>query len=127
MEMKSIEEGDSVLCRLHDKPLDDPQVQETKREILAAMESELEANKSLRWTQFLTMGIVDRSPLRIARRLSMCFWITFIREWMGFVVVFSVPCFFELDYPEKDSTANSILQSQCCRLLFHHHPWEHRN
>jgi hypothetical protein len=83
----SIEEGDSVLCRLHDKPLDDPQVQETKREILAAMESELEANKSLRWTQFLTMGIVDRSPLRIARRLSMCFWITFIREWMGFVIV----------------------------------------
>ncbi|CRG87006.1 hypothetical protein PISL3812_04019 [Talaromyces islandicus] len=42
-----IEEGDSTLCRLHDEPLDNPVVQQAKREILAVIESELEANKLL--------------------------------------------------------------------------------
>lgn len=65
------------------------------------MESELEANKSLRWTQFVSMGIIDRSPLRIARRLSMCFWITFIREWMGLVIAFSDRCSSLFRFVEK--------------------------
>ncbi len=78
-----IEEGDAVLCRLSDAPLEDQHVKQTRREIFAALETELEANKSLHWTQFITFEVVDKTPLRIVRRLSMCFWITFIREWMG--------------------------------------------
>lgn len=79
-----IAEGDAVLARLHDAPsTDDPRVQQTKQEILVAIEVELEASASLHWTQFLTMGLIDRSPLKIARRLCICFWLPFIREWMG--------------------------------------------
>jgi MFS family permease len=58
-------------------------VQHTRREILAAIEAELEANSSLHWKQFLTMGIVDNTRMKIIRRLCMCFWLPMIREWMG--------------------------------------------
>lgn len=77
-------EGDAILARLHDAPsLDDPHVQRTKQEIMLAIEAELEASASLHWKQFVTMGLTDRSPLKIARRLCICFWLPFIREWMG--------------------------------------------
>ncbi|RFU25408.1 hypothetical protein B7463_g10928, partial [Scytalidium lignicola] len=82
-----IEEGDAALCRLFDRPIDDSEVQKIKQEIFALIQIELEANSSLRWQQFLTLGIIDKTPLRVVRRLSMCFWITFIREWMGINVV----------------------------------------
>lgn len=78
------DEGDAVLMRLYDCPnADDPRLQQTKQEILMAIETELEANASLHWKQFLSMGIVDHTPLKITRRLSICFWLPFIREWMG--------------------------------------------
>ncbi|KAJ9621377.1 uncharacterized protein PV06_04811 [Exophiala oligosperma] len=79
-----IPEGDAILARLHDVPSpDDPLVQRTRQEILLAIESELEASASLHWQQFITSGIIDHSPLKIARRLCICFWLPFIREWMG--------------------------------------------
>lgn len=68
------EQGDDALCRLTDLPLDHPKVQQTRREIFVAMEAELEAKSSLKWTQFLTSGITDKTPLRIVRRLCICFW-----------------------------------------------------
>jgi hypothetical protein len=77
------DEGDAVLARLNDVPVDSPIVQETKREILLAIEVELEANSSIHWTQFLTMGIIDRTPMRSIRRICICFWLPMIREWMG--------------------------------------------
>ncbi|SMY18999.1 unnamed protein product [Zymoseptoria tritici ST99CH_1A5] len=52
-------------------------------EILAAIEAELEANASLDWKPFLTMGIVDKSRMKIVRRICMCFWLPMVREWMG--------------------------------------------
>jgi len=79
------EQGDDALCRLTDLPLDDPKVQQTRREIFVAMEAEMEAKSSLKWTQFLTSGITDKTPLRIVRRLCFCFWLPFIREWTGSV------------------------------------------
>lgn len=79
------EQGDDALCRLTDLPLEDPKVQQTRREIFIAMEAELEAKSSLKWTQFLTSGITDKTPLRIVRRLCICFWLPFIREWTGSV------------------------------------------
>jgi hypothetical protein len=58
-------EGDAVLARLNDTPLDSEKVQNTRREILAAIEAELEANSSLHWKQFLTMGIVDNTRMKM--------------------------------------------------------------
>ncbi|CAK7208036.1 hypothetical protein SEUCBS139899_010870 [Sporothrix eucalyptigena] len=78
-----IEEGDAALVRLVDAPLDDEKVQAIKQEILLSIQSEREANASLHWKLFLTLGVVDHSPLKIVRRLSTCFWLPFIREWMG--------------------------------------------
>ncbi|KAF2105821.1 MFS transporter [Lophiotrema nucula] len=77
------EEGDAILARLNDAPVDSERVQHTRREILAAIEAEMEANSSLRWKDFLTMGIVDKTRMKIIRRLCMCFWLPMIREWMG--------------------------------------------
>lgn len=76
-------EGDAVLCRLNDAPLESPLVQKTKQEIMVAIEAELEASASLHWKQFLTMGITDKTELKIVRRLCICFWLPMIREWMG--------------------------------------------
>ena len=78
-----IDEGDAALTQLNDLPLEHEKVQRTKREIMTIIETELEAAQSLHWTQFLTMGIVDRTPMKIIRRLCICFWLPMIREWMG--------------------------------------------
>lgn len=77
------EEGDATLARLNDSEIESPQVQQTRREILSSIEAELEATASLNWKQFLTMGIVDKTRLKIVRRLCICFWLPMIREWMG--------------------------------------------
>ncbi|KAL2393150.1 MFS-type transporter oryC [Exophiala dermatitidis] len=76
-------EGDAALMRLHDAPLDSPKVQATKNEILMTIEAEDEASSSLHWKLFLTSGIIDRTPMKIIRRLCICFWLPMIREWMG--------------------------------------------
>jgi hypothetical protein len=76
-------EGDAVLARLNDAPVDSPQVQQTRQEIMLAIEAEMEASSSLHWKQFLTMGIIDHTPMKIVRRLCICFWLPMIREWMG--------------------------------------------
>lgn len=78
-----IAEGDAVLCQLIDKDMDDPHFQDTKKDIMIAIEIETEANQSLHWKQFLTMGFVDHTELKIIRRLVICFWIPFLGEWMG--------------------------------------------
>ena len=77
------EEGDEILVQLYEEPLESERVQYTKREIMANIESELEASASLRWTDFLTMGIVDKTRMKIIRRICICFWLPMIREWMG--------------------------------------------
>jgi sugar porter (SP) family MFS transporter len=76
-------EGDAALERLNDAPVESEQVQRTKREILMAIEAEEEAKSSLHWKMFLTSGVVDRTPMKIIRRLCICFWLPMIREWMG--------------------------------------------
>ncbi len=68
------EEGDAVLAQLNDTDVTSEKVQFTRREIMAAIEAELEANASLRWTDFLTLGFVDKTKMKIVRRICMCFW-----------------------------------------------------
>lgn len=86
------EEADAILAQLNDAPIDSEKVQTTKREIFAVIESELEAAHSLHWSQFLTSGIVDRTPIKIIRRLCICFWLPMIREWMGSRYVYLSLC-----------------------------------
>ncbi|KAK4915782.1 hypothetical protein LTR49_016151 [Elasticomyces elasticus] len=50
------DEGDAALAQLNDSEVHSEKVQNTRREILAAIEAELEANASLNWKQFVTMG-----------------------------------------------------------------------
>ncbi len=76
-------EGDTVLSRLNDAPVESPKVQQARQEIFWAIEAELEANASLHWKDFLTSGIIDRTPMKIIRRICICFWLPMIREWMG--------------------------------------------
>lgn len=78
-----VEEADEILARLNDAPIESEKVQQTKREIFAVIDQELEAAHSLHWSQFLTSGIIDRTPIKIIRRLCICFWLPMIREWMG--------------------------------------------
>lgn len=73
-----VEEGDAALAQLYDEDIDSPAVQETKRNIMAAIEIELEANSSISWHQFLTLGIVDNTKLKIIRRLVICFWLPMV-------------------------------------------------
>ncbi|KAK5732534.1 hypothetical protein LTR17_010473 [Elasticomyces elasticus] len=99
------DEGDAALAQLNDSEVHSEKVQNTRREILAAIEAELEANASLNWKQFVTMGeniktegrpgrvacanypplpgFTDHTRLKVVRRLVMCFWLPMIREWMG--------------------------------------------
>lgn len=94
------EEGDAILARLNETDVDHAKVQDTRREILANIEAELEANSSLKWRDFLTSGIVDKTRMKIIRRLCMCFWLPMIREWMGSSLIayyskMMVPVFLE--------------------------------
>lgn len=84
-------EGDAVLCQLNGKPIDDAFVQRTRTEIYQAIEIELTAKQSVQWSQLLTFGLFDRSPQRIVRRLSMCFWLTFLRQWSGINREWTIP------------------------------------
>jgi hypothetical protein len=77
------DEGDAVLSQLNDLPVDSEKVQQIRREIMIAIEIEMEANSSLNWKQFLTLGVVDKTKLKIVRRIMICFWLPMIREWMG--------------------------------------------
>ena len=77
------DEADAALVQLNDTPLHSEKVQATKREIWLVIETELEAAHSLSWKQFVTFGVIDKTPLKIIRRLSICFWLPMIREWMG--------------------------------------------
>ena len=62
------EEGDATLAQLADSEVDSDVVQRARQEILAVIEVELEASASLRWTDFLSMGIYDKRKMKIIRR-----------------------------------------------------------
>ena len=70
-----IAEGDAALAQLNDANVSSEAVQETKRHIMTAIEIEKEADASLHWYQFLGLGIVDNTKLKIIRRLMICFWL----------------------------------------------------
>lgn len=72
-----VEEGDSVLARLHDVPTDDTKVTNMRKAIMNAIEEEKRNRfdiKLLFW---------DNSDLQIGRRLRTSFLILFMQQLMG--------------------------------------------
>ena len=74
------EEGDATLAQLYDEDVNSAAVQETKRHILTAIEIELEANSMIRLRDFLALGVVDKTKLKIIRRLMICFWLPMVSQ-----------------------------------------------
>lgn len=72
-----IDEGDSVLARLHDLPLEHKKVVTLRRQILDAIKEEDKTHfniKLLFW---------DDSELQVGRRLRTSFLILFVQQLMG--------------------------------------------
>lgn len=73
------EEGDDVLRRLWDRPVEDPHVQGMKQEILASIELEAEEKN-----KFNLLDLIwDRSELRVGRRIRVAFLILAMQQMMG--------------------------------------------
>lgn len=58
-----------MLAKLNDADVELEKVQHIRREISVSIEAELEANASLHWKQFLTMGFVDNTRMKIIREV----------------------------------------------------------
>jgi len=72
-------EGDDVVMRLHDRPLDDPQVQAMINEILAAIKLEDQDEH-----KFNPLDLIwDRSDLRAGKRIRISFMILSLQQMMG--------------------------------------------
>lgn len=74
-----MDEGDSVLQRLHDLPIDHENVQQQKKEIIDSLE--LEEHKANRLS--LISLIWDNTELRVGRRIRISFLILSIQQMMG--------------------------------------------
>lgn len=72
-------EGDSVLSRLHDKPLEHPEVQLQRKEILDSIELEEHEENKLS----LKTLVWDNTELRVGRRIRISFLILSIQQMMG--------------------------------------------
>ena len=73
------EEGDDVLMRLHDAPLDDPAVVDMKAEILASIALEEEEHN-----KFSLLSLIwDNTDLRAGRRIRISFMILSLQQMMG--------------------------------------------
>ena len=74
-----LEEGDDVLRRLHDKPLDHPNVQNMRSEILAVIKLEEEEEN-----KFNVLDLIwDRSDIRAGRRIRVGFLVLAMQQMMG--------------------------------------------
>ncbi|OQV10734.1 hypothetical protein CLAIMM_14692 isoform 3 [Cladophialophora immunda] len=74
-----VAEGDSVVMRLHDRPMEDPVVQAMRNEILASIKLEEEDEH-----KFNPLDLFwDRSDLRAGRRIRISFMILSIQQMMG--------------------------------------------
>lgn len=73
------EQGDNVLMRLHDAPIDDPAVQDMKLEILASIALEEEDHN-----KFSLLSLIwDNTDLRAGRRVRISFMILSLQQMMG--------------------------------------------
>lgn len=73
------EEGDDVVARLHDRPVEDPAVQTMRGEILAAIKLEDEDEHKFNVIDLFW----DRSDLKAGRRIRISFMILSLQQMMG--------------------------------------------
>jgi hypothetical protein len=74
-------EGDDVLAKLHNKPLDHSDVHRMKQEIMKSIELETDAEEGTKfnlWTLFW-----DNTDLRVGRRIRISFLVLSIQQMMG--------------------------------------------
>jgi hypothetical protein len=74
-------EGDDVLSKLHDKPLDHPDVQQMKQEIMGTIKLETESEEDKKFG-ILTL-FWDNTDLRVGRRIRIAFLVLSIQQMMG--------------------------------------------
>jgi hypothetical protein len=72
-------EGDDVLQRLHDKPLDHPDVQYVRNEIFEAIKLEAESEHTFNVLDLFW----DRSDIRAGRRIRVGFLVLAFQQLMG--------------------------------------------
>jgi hypothetical protein len=72
-------EGDDVLSRLHEKPIDHPDVMFQRREIFASIKLEEEDVNRFR----ISSLIWDTTDLRAGRRIRIAFCLLAIQQMMG--------------------------------------------
>jgi Sugar (and other) transporter len=82
-----IEEGDAVLMLLHDKGIEDEEVQMQRKEILTSIQMEAENENKLS----LLSLVWDNTELRVGRRIRISFLILSIQQMMGSCVDISLP------------------------------------
>ncbi|RVX74849.1 hypothetical protein B0A52_01126 [Exophiala mesophila] len=73
------EEGDDVVARLHDRPVEDPAVQAMRNEILASIKLEDEDEHKFNVIDLFW----DRSDLKAGRRIRISFMILSLQQMMG--------------------------------------------
>ena len=73
------EEGDSILTRLWDRPLADPEVQQMRSSILASLRLEEQGTAKF---DFMSL-IYDNTPLKAGRRIRIAFLLMVIQQMMG--------------------------------------------
>lgn len=76
---QKLTEGDAVLSKLHAKPLEHPDVQHQRNEILATISLEEEKDNSFSPLDLLW----DRSDLRIGTRIRVSFLLLAVQQMMG--------------------------------------------
>jgi len=76
-------EGDGVLSRLHNKPIDHPDVMLQRQEILMSIRLEEEEMNRFR----ITSLIWDTTDLRAGRRIRIAFYLLAIQQMMGEITI----------------------------------------
>ena len=90
-----MEQGDRVLARLHELPVEHEEVQLVKGEILSSLDEESETGKISIWILFW-----DNTELQFGRRLRTSFLINWAQQFLGInmLVYFSTTIFSNLNY-----------------------------
>lgn len=105
-----MEEGDRVLERVWDRPLKDPLVAAEKRGIFVAIELE-HTTKKPRFVDF----IWDRTELKVARRLIICFLVLSFQQLMS--INFLVCKSYQLCFDTTLRAVKSVIDARSLQTI----------
>ncbi|KAG8158428.1 hypothetical protein KVR01_011550 [Diaporthe batatas] len=109
-----IEEGDIVLALLNDQPVDHPNVQEQKKDILRSIQMEAEDENKFS----LICLVWDNTELRVGRRIRTGFLLLSIQQMMGInmLVYFSTRIFANIGLTSFMSQLLAAVMNTCFAL-----------